>query len=79
MKNVLLLIAAILVPVGAAQGKVSRNAVRLGPTYCLIDSAKCLCGAYDDLGNVRANVGTATAGSSASLRRHRRTGAHDDA
>jgi hypothetical protein len=51
MKNVLLLIAAILVPVGAAQGKVSRNAVRLGPTYCLIDSAKCLCGAYDDLGN----------------------------
>lgn len=51
MKNVLLLIAAILVPVGAAQGKVNRNAVRLGPTYCLIDSAKCLCGDYDDLGN----------------------------
>lgn len=51
MKNVLLLIAAILVPVGAAQGKVNRNAVRLGPTCCLIDSAKCLCGAYDDLGN----------------------------
>jgi|GEM_PF-2467870 len=51
MKNVLLLVAAILIPVGAAQGKVGRYATQLGPSYCLIDSAKCLCGAYDDLGN----------------------------
>jgi hypothetical protein len=38
MKNVLVLIAVILIPVGAAQGKVGRYATQLGPSYCLIDS-----------------------------------------
>jgi hypothetical protein len=78
MKNVLLLIAAMLIPVGAAQGKLSRYSTQLGPTYCLIDSGKCLCGDYDNLGNGCANVGTATAGSSADIRRPYHLGVDDD-
>jgi hypothetical protein len=54
MRNGIMLMAAFLVPLGAAEAKINipRYATELGPPLCLIDRDHCLCGGfYRDLGN----------------------------
>ncbi len=52
MRNGLMLVVALLVPLGAAEAKISRFATELGPSLCLINRDHCLCGGpYRDLGN----------------------------
>jgi hypothetical protein len=52
MRRGLLLVAALLVPLGPAGAKINRYAVELGPPLCLLDRDHCLCaGFYRDLGN----------------------------
>jgi hypothetical protein len=54
MRNGLMLLAALLVPLGPAEAKIniSRYATESGPPLCLINRDHCLCdGFYRDLGN----------------------------
>jgi hypothetical protein len=54
MRCGLVLTATLLIPLGAAEAKItiSRAATELGPPLCLISRDHCLCGGfYRDLGN----------------------------